>query len=149
MTTSDPASPGSNPNYVKDFSIKIDNEESNGDWVQHLGSYAPCKSEKNYFFDSVIFRPWIIRPVCSTLFSLQSPGYWRRLLFQRSWVRIPAPYTGWTFFNLYFFVKIVMFVWKDENKRKRGRALPLFKKCLGSSANMARWTYFGRLVRSG
>ena len=26
-----------------------------------------------------------------------SSGYGRRLMFHRSWVRIPAPYTGWTF----------------------------------------------------
>ena len=29
-----------------------------------------------------------------------SSGYWKRLTFQRSWVRIPAPYTGWTFFHI-------------------------------------------------
>ena len=28
-----------------------------------------------------------------------SSGYGRRLTFRRSWVRIPAPYTGWTFFT--------------------------------------------------
>ena len=28
-----------------------------------------------------------------------SSGYGKRLTFQRSWVRIPAPYTGWTFFT--------------------------------------------------
>ena len=28
-----------------------------------------------------------------------SSGYGRRLMFQRSWVWIPAPYTGWTFFT--------------------------------------------------
>ena len=30
-----------------------------------------------------------------------SSGYGRRLMFQRSWVRIPAPYTGWTFVHIY------------------------------------------------
>ena len=30
-----------------------------------------------------------------------SSGYGWRLMFQRSWVRIPAPYTGWTFFHIY------------------------------------------------
>ena len=30
-----------------------------------------------------------------------------QLVFKRSWVRIPAPYTGWTFVT---FVKIVLFV---------------------------------------
>ena len=28
-----------------------------------------------------------------------SRGYWRRLIFQRSWIWIPAPYTRWTFFT--------------------------------------------------
>ena len=41
----------------------------------------------------------------------------RRLMSWRSWVRIPAPYTGWTFFT-FICCKIVMFVWKDENKQK-------------------------------
>ena len=27
--------------------------------------------------------------------------YGRRLMFERSWVRIPALYTGWTFFHIY------------------------------------------------
>ena len=30
-----------------------------------------------------------------------SSGYGKRLMFQRSWVRIPALYTGWTFFHIY------------------------------------------------
>ena len=30
-----------------------------------------------------------------------SSGYGRRLMFQRSWVWIPAPYTGWIFFHIY------------------------------------------------
>ena len=41
------------------------------------------------------------------LFSIQtkntkkpwSSGYGKRLTFRRSWVRIPAPYTGWAFFT--------------------------------------------------
>ena len=28
-----------------------------------------------------------------------SSGFGKRLTFQRLWVRIPAPYTGWTFFT--------------------------------------------------
>ena len=28
-----------------------------------------------------------------------SSGYGRRLIIRRSWVRIPAPNTGWTFFT--------------------------------------------------
>ena len=29
-----------------------------------------------------------------------SSGYGKRLMFRRSWVQIPAPYTGWTFFHI-------------------------------------------------
>ena len=47
-------------------------------------------------------------------------------MFERSWVRIPAPYTGWTFFLIDLMRKL--FVWKDENKRKRGLGWPIFKK---------------------
>ena len=38
----------------------------------------------------------------------------------RSWGRIPAPNTGWTF------LKIVMFLWRDEDKRKRGSGWPIY-----------------------
>ena len=51
-------------------------------------------------------------------------GYGWRLMFWRSWVRIPSPYTRWTF----FVVTIVLFVKKDVNKLKRGRKLPIFLK---------------------
>ena len=30
-----------------------------------------------------------------------SSGYGKRLTFLWSWVRIPAPYTGWAFFHIY------------------------------------------------
>ena len=46
-----------------------------------------------------------------------SSGCGTRPMSWRSWVRIPAPYTGWTFFT-FICCKIVMFVWKDENKQK-------------------------------
>ena len=49
-----------------------------------------------------------------------SSGYGRRLMFQRSWVQIPAPYTGWTFFHIYLLQNCNV-VWKDGNKWKRGR----------------------------
>ena len=44
-----------------------------------------------------------------------SSGYGWWLMFQRSWVRILAPYTGWTWhFSHWFVVKIVIvLVWKD------------------------------------
>ena len=56
-----------------------------------------------------------------------SSGYGRILVFWRLWVRIPAPYTGWTFFHL-FVVIIVMFVWKDEKHEKEAEDGPLKKQ---------------------
>ena len=50
-----------------------------------------------------------------------SSGLGRRLMFQRFWVRIPAPYTGWIFFTYLFATKIVTFVWKYKNVWKRDR----------------------------
>ena len=42
-----------------------------------------------------------------------SSGYGKRLTFQRSWVRILAPDTGWTWhFSYWIVVKIALFVWK-------------------------------------
>ena len=55
-----------------------------------------------------------------------SSGYERRLVFWRSWVWIPAPNTGWTFFK-YICCKNCN-VWKDKNRWKRGRAWPIFQK---------------------
>ena len=49
----------------------------------------------------------------------------RRLKFQRPWVQIPAPYTEWTCFKFICCKKIVMYGWKDENKLKRDRGLPI------------------------
>ena len=57
-----------------------------------------------------------------------SGGYGRRLMFRRSWVWIPALYTGWTFSHLFVVKVVMMFVWKDKKKRKRGRGWPIFLK---------------------
>ena len=40
-----------------------------------------------------------------------SSGYEWQLMLERSWVQIPAPYTGWTFFTL-FFLKICIVCFK-------------------------------------
>ena len=59
-----------------------------------------------------------------------SSGYGRRLKFQRSWVWIPAPYTGWTWhFSHWFVVKnCIICLKRTENKRKRGQGWPIFLK---------------------
>ena len=69
-----------------------------------------------------------------------SSGYGRRLMFRRSWVRIPALYTGWTwvFFTLICCKKIYCLFEKTENKRKRGRSWPIFKKRQNGDAHRYR-----------
>ena len=56
-----------------------------------------------------------------------SSGNGIRLMFWKSWVRIPAQYSGWRI----FVVKIVMmFVWRDKNKwEKNLRKAHFYKKC--------------------
>ena len=56
-----------------------------------------------------------------------SSGYRKKLTFQRSWVRIPAPYTGWTFFT-FICCKNCNDVCLKRPKinEKRGRSWPIF-----------------------
>ena len=73
---------------------------------------------------------WQIFPMCHSAtpqtillgWEPWSCGYGRRLMFQRSWIRIPGPYTtGWIFFLHLFVVKIVKYVWKTKiNKKEAG-----------------------------
>ena len=60
-----------------------------------------------------------------------SSGYRRRLASKRSWVQIPVPDTGWTFFHI-FGCKNCLFE-KTENKR------PIFKKRLPMSRFLLRY----------
>ena len=48
-------------------------------------------------------------------------------MFWRSWVRIPSPYTGWTF-SPYIIVKIVMLFEKTKNKWNQRPGWPIYKK---------------------
>ena len=57
-----------------------------------------------------------------------SSGYGRRLMFQRLGSNPGAVYWMYIYFSHIFVVRIVMFVRKDENKRKRGRGWPIFLK---------------------
>ena len=52
-----------------------------------------------------------------------SSGYGKRLMFQRLWVQIPAPYTWWTFFT-FFVLNILLFVWKAKNIQKEAGNCP-------------------------
>ena len=74
-----------------------------------------------------------------------SSGYGRRLNSWRSWVQIPGPYTGWTFFHTYIYCKIVMFVWKDGNKLKEAGDCPFKKPLLGLVVSFS-LTRFGEIL---
>ena len=51
-------------------------------------------------------------------------GYGRRLMFWRSWVWIPVPYTGWRFFTIICCKIVLMFHWKrlTINEKRPGMA---------------------------
>ena len=69
------------------------------------------------------------------LIKIRFSGYWWRLTFERSWVRIPAPNTGLTFLPTHWFAVKIILYWKTENKWKRGQGWSIFfkKKILLSS----------------
>ena len=49
-------------------------------------------------------------------------------MFQRSWVQIPALYTGWTFFTYLFVVKLYYLLEKTKINEKESGGWPIFKK---------------------
>ena len=57
-----------------------------------------------------------------------SSGYGRRLMFQRLWVQIPAPYTGWTFFYLPICCKNYYVCLKRRKQMKKRPGLAHFFK---------------------
>ena len=59
-----------------------------------------------------------------------SSGYGRRLMFQRSWVRIPAPDTGWTwhFFTLICCKNCIVCLKRPKINEKEAEVGPFFKK---------------------
>ena len=57
-----------------------------------------------------------------------SSDYGRRLTFWRSWVRIPVPYTGWTFFTLICCKVGLMFVWKRPKLNEKDADMAHFFK---------------------
>ena len=66
-----------------------------------------------------------------------SSGYGKRLTFRRSWVRIPAPYTGWTFFPHIFVVCLK----RPKINEKEAGVGPFFKKTVGATF----WQLLGTL----
>ena len=57
-----------------------------------------------------------------------SSGYGRQLMFERSWVRILAPYTGWTFFTLICCKNCVVCLKRPKINEKEARVGPIFFK---------------------
>ena len=56
----------------------------------------------------------------STVKEPWSSGYGKRLTFQRSWVRIPALYTGWTFFTYICCKNRNVFLKRPKNEKEAG-----------------------------
>ena len=63
-------------------------------------------------------------------------------MFERSWVRIPATYTGWSFFALICCKKLYCLFEKTENKMKKRPGLAQRKK-LGILKNLRHFMYRG------
>ena len=63
-----------------------------------------------------------------------SSDYGKRLMSWRSWVRILAPYTGWTFFTLICCKIVLIFVWKRPKRNKKLAGDRPFKKNYLSAA---------------
>ena len=57
-----------------------------------------------------------------------SSGYGRRLMFQRSWVQIPAPYTGWTFFTFICCKNCIVCLKRPKINEKEAGVGPLKKE---------------------
>ena len=62
-----------------------------------------------------------------------SSGYGSRLTFQRSWVRIPAPDTGWTFFTLICCKNCIVCLKRPKINKKEAGVGPIFKKLVNTS----------------
>ena len=50
-------------------------------------------------------------------------------MFERLWARIPAPYTGWTFFHIDLLYNLDCLFEKTENKQKEAGVGPFNKDC--------------------
>ena len=69
-----------------------------------------------------------------------SSGYGRRLMFQMSWVRIPAPYTGWTYFHIPICCKICnVFFKRWKINEKEAGVVPFLKNCLDGKIINCKW----------
>ena len=117
-------------------------------WSCHMEQWAMTKWGDCPF---LVYRFFLISITCDlkqnisvrfiafnlTTFSIQtnylnwSSGYGWRLTFQRSWVRIPVPYTGWTgHFSHWFVVKNCIVCLKRQKINKKEAGIGPFKKTI-------------------
>ena len=61
-----------------------------------------------------------------------SSGYGKRLKFQRSWVRFPALYTGWTFFTFICCKNCKVCLKRPKINEKEAGVGPFLKKTITS-----------------
>ena len=59
---------------------------------------------------------------------LSSSGYGLRLMFERLWVPIPMPYTGWTFFTLICCKKWIVCLKRPKINEEEAGVGPFFKQ---------------------
>ena len=75
-----------------------------------------------------------------------SSGYGWQLMFERLRVRIPALYTGWTFFHIDLLQKIVLFVWEDQKYMKKRPGLVHFLKTKRHFTKYVCYTIFYEVI---
>ena len=76
-------------------------------------------------------KPMLWKYLPKWLWEPWSSGYGWRLMFERSWVWILAPYTGWRFghfFTLIFCKNCVVCLKRPKINQKEARVGPFFKK---------------------
>ena len=89
-----------------------------------LKSYQSCKARHIWsHWSKVLPRGHqIVRIHWSGWWEPWSSGCGKRLVFKWSWVWIPVPYTGWTFFHIHICCKICNVFEKTKNKKRPGLA---------------------------
>ena len=106
-----------------------------------ISSISSVCSETNDAFNNRISCCLRVHQVChccnSSKFAFHwSSGYGWWLMFVRSWARIPAPYTGWSFFTLICFINCNNVCLKRPKiNEKEAVVSPFFEKKLVEIVN--------------
>ena len=69
-------------------------------WLAVIVIFVDAKDENKQKRPGMAFFKKRITKILISWAGVWSSGYGRQLMFERSWVQNPAPYTGWTFFTL-------------------------------------------------